>query len=75
MHMPIEFPILDSPMKEINSPDIILIQQLRLHREIAYRDFGVLDVKRFWHYKVPIADASADVTSGLTRVRSCHVSL
>ena len=36
--------------------DLFWIQRLRLNREIAFRDFGVLDVKRFWHCKVPNPD-------------------
>ena len=60
---------------KINGPDLILIQRLWLLREIAYRDFGVLDALCLWHIKVPIADASADVTHDLARVRFYHVSL
>ena len=63
-------PIPDTPMREINGPDLILIQWLWLHH-----DFGVSIAVSSWHIKVPIADVSADVTRGLTRVRSCHVSL
>ena len=59
----------------IYGSDSFWIQWLRLNHEITFRDFGVLDVKRFWHYKVPIVDAFADVTRGLTRVKYFHVSL
>ena len=69
-------PIPETPTRaRIYGSDSFWIQRLRLNHEIAFRDFRVFDVKRFWHYKVPIADASADVTRGLTHVKYCHVSL
>ena len=65
-------PILHAEIQRSRS---LLARRLRLHRKIAYRDFEVSVSVCSWHIKVPIVDAFADITRGLTRVRSWHVSL
>jgi hypothetical protein len=57
--IPLDVAIRETPIwSYVNGPDLISIQWLRLNRDFAYREIGVLDVKCFCHFKVSIPDAS-----------------